>query len=77
MDSKEERAQELQETLAEFAADYPQTTISMLLGWLVGLLEYHIEQQGGDPAAEIKIDGEGSRRDITISAKNQPARGEG
>ena len=73
---KEERIEQLQEDLGNFAADYPRTTLSILAGWLVGLLEHHIEEQGGDPAAEIKIDGEGKRRDITISARIQPTKNE-
>lgn len=65
----EQRKQQILDDFSDFAAEYPRTALSMLAGLLVALLEHHVEQSGGDPALEIKIDGEGARRDITISAK--------
>lgn len=65
----EQRKQQILDDFGDFAAEYPRTALSILAGLLVALLEHHVEQSGGDPALEIKIDGEGARRDITISAK--------
>lgn len=67
MDEKEEMSQEIQEQFAAFAAEYPQSALSLVTGLFVGLLEYSIESGGGDKNNEIKIDGCGGR-DITVSA---------
>ena len=64
---KQEQHDELQDAFAAFAAEYPQSALSMITGLFVGLLEYSIKEQGGDETLEIKIDGCG-KRDITISA---------
>lgn len=65
--SKEETQEELQDAFAEFAAEYPQSALALMTGLFVGLLEYSVENAGGDPKQEIKIDGCG-KRDITVSA---------
>ena len=65
--NKEELQEELQESFAEFAAEYPQSALSLITGLFVGLLEYSIEEAGGDKNQEIKIDS-GGKRDITVSA---------
>ena len=65
---KEEKQEELQTSFAAFAAEYPKSALALITGLFVGLLEYSIEEAGGDSSAEIKIDGCG-QRDITVSAK--------
>lgn len=65
--SKEETQEELQDAFAEFAAEYPQSALALITGLFVGLLEYSVENAGGDQKQEIKIDGCG-KRDITVSA---------
>ena len=68
MSDKELKQDGLQNKLVEFAAVYPNSAIAWLIGNLVGLLEYSIEEQGGDSSKEIEIDGI-DNRDITIHAK--------
>ena len=65
--TKEERRTELENAFAEFAAEYPQTALATIIGLFVGLLTFSIEEQGGDPAQTIQIDGMGAR-DITVHA---------
>ena len=65
--SKEETQVKLQDAFTEFAAEYPKSALAMITGLFVGLLEYSVENAGGDPKQEIKIDGCG-KRDITVSA---------
>ena len=67
MTDKEERQEELQESFAAFAAEYPQSALALMTGLFVGLLEYSVAEHGGDPSKEIKIDG-GGKRDIVVSA---------
>lgn len=69
MATAEDREQQLLNELVEFSSEYPRRALSLLAGLLVGLLEHHVDEGGGDPKLEIKIDGEGKRRDITISAQ--------
>lgn len=66
--SKEEQQEALEDSFAEFAAEYPRSALSLISGLFVGLIEYVIEAEGADPSLEIKIDSCGSR-DITIAAK--------
>lgn len=68
MSDKELKQEDLQNKLVEFVAEYPNSAIAWLIGNLVGLLEYSVEEQGGDSSKEIVIDGVDSR-DITIHAK--------
>ena len=70
---KEERKEELQEAFAEFAAEYPQSALALITGLFVGLLEYSIEEQGGDKNQVIQIDGCG-KRGITVHAVPSNAR---
>ena len=65
--TKEESRTELENAFAEFAAEYPQTALATIIGLFVGLLTFSIEEQGGDPAQTIQIDGMGER-DITVHA---------
>lgn len=65
--SKEETQEELQDAFTEFAAEYPKSALALITGLFVGLLEYSVEEAGGDPKHEIKIDSCG-KRDITVSA---------
>lgn len=67
----EQREQELLDEFIEFSAEYPRKALSMVAGLLVGLLEHQVEKAGEDPALEIKIEGGGESRDITISAKTK------
>jgi hypothetical protein len=67
MKTKEQKKEEIENAVLEFASEYPNTTLAMLTGLFVGLLEFTVEQQGGDPYQEIKIDGNG-KRDITLHA---------
>lgn len=64
---KQEQQEELQDAFAAFAAEYPQSALSMITGLFVGLLEHSIKEQGGDEKLEIRIDGCG-KRNITVSA---------
>ena len=64
---KESQMEELQDAFVEFAAEYPQSALALITGLFVGLLEYSVEEQGGDKNQEIKIDGSG-KRDITVHA---------
>ena len=64
---KDDFEDDLQEMIAEFASQYPQSALAFITGIFVGLLEYNIEAAGGDPSKEIKIDS-GGKRDITIAA---------
>lgn len=68
MSDKELKQEDLQNKLVEFVSEYPNSAIAWLIGNLVGLLEYSVEEQGGDSSKEIVIDGVDSR-DITIHAK--------
>lgn len=68
MSDKELKQEDLQNKLVEFVAEYPNSAIAWLIGNLVGLLEYSVEEQGGDSSKEIVIDGV-DNRDITIHAK--------
>jgi len=75
----EQRKQELLDEFIEFSAEYPRKALGMVAGLLVGLLEHQVEEAGGDPALEIKIEGGGECRAITISAKtkvNDQAKGD-
>lgn len=67
---KEETKKKLQTEFADFAFMYPKSALSLITGLFVGLLEYSIEEAGGDKNQEIKIDGCGERN-ITISATQQ------
>jgi hypothetical protein len=64
---KEETEDELQGAFIGFASEYPKSALALITGLFVGLLEYSVEQNGGDPKNEIKIDGCG-KRGITVSA---------
>ena len=68
MTDKYERAEQLTNDFAEFAADYPQTAIELITGIFVGLLEYSVESQGGDSSVPIKLETD-DKRDITIHAR--------
>jgi len=68
MIDKELMQEDLQNKLVEFVSEYPNSAIAWLIGNLVGLLEYSVEEQGGDSSKEIVIDGV-DNRDITIHAK--------
>lgn len=68
MSDKELMQEDLQNKLVEFVSEYPNSAIAWLIGNLVGLLEYSVEEQGGDSSKEIVIDGVDGR-DITIHAK--------
>ena len=67
MSDKEQQEEELIEAFSSFAAQYPQSALSLMTGLFVGLLEHSIREQGGDETKFIKIDGCG-KRNITISA---------
>jgi len=69
MRSKEEKMAQMQEIFLSFAGEYPQSALSLITGLFVGLVEYTIEEKGGDPNVEIVIDG-GENRNITLSAIN-------
>lgn len=62
---KEEAQQEIIELVGEFASEYPSTSLALITGLFVGLLEHQVKEGGGDPTLEIKIDSSG-RRDITV-----------
>lgn len=64
---KEEVQQEIIELVGEFASEYPSTSLALITGIFVGLLEHQVKEGGGDPTLEIKIDSSG-RRDITVHA---------
>ena len=64
---KEDYEDELQETFAAFAAEYPNSALALITWLFVGLLEYSVKEQGGDEKLEIKIDGCG-KRDIIVCA---------
>lgn len=70
MNDKELMQEDLQNKLVEFVSEYPNSAIAWLIGNLVGLLEYSVEEQGVDSSKEIVIDGVDSR-DITIHATKQ------
>lgn len=63
---KEDQRKELEALFFEFAANYPQSALSLITGMFVGLLEFGIKASGGDENKEIKVYGCGNR-DITIS----------
>lgn len=65
--NKEEREDEIASAFMEFAAEYPQSALALITGLFVSLLEYSVEEQGGDKTKEIKIDGCG-KRDIVVCA---------
>ena len=65
--SKEEQESELQEAFIDFAAEYPQTALTLITGLFVGLLEHELKTRGEDHKKEIVIDG-GEFRGITIHA---------
>mgnify|MGYP001616632608 CR=1 FL=1 len=52
------------------ASSNHETAISLLTGALVGLIEFLVEGNGGDPKKEIMIDG-GENRDLTIHANKE------
>jgi hypothetical protein len=58
----------VQNAFAELAEANPQMAIATACGMLVGFIEYIAQLQGIDPATEIKIDGNGESRSITIHA---------
>lgn len=64
---KEGWAQELQDNFTEFATEYPQSALALITGLFVGLLEFSVAEQGGDPDKVIEIDGCG-KRGITVHA---------
>lgn len=68
--NKEDHENELIESFAKFAAEYPRSALSTITGLFVGHLEHSIKESGGDETLEIKIECEGGR-DITISEKRQ------
>jgi hypothetical protein len=70
MTDKERQEEALIEAFSSFAAQYPQSALSMMTGLFVGLLEHSIREQGGDETNYIKIDSCGAR-DITVSAVRQ------
>ena len=59
---KEKQQELLHDAFAEFASEYPQSALVLVTGLFVGLLEYNVEDQGGDKNREMYIDG-GTRRD--------------
>ena len=63
--TKEEQSQKLSDNFIEFAAEYPQSALVLIIGLFVGLLEHSVKEQGGDENQEIKIDGI-EKRDITV-----------
>lgn len=65
--TKQDQEDELQAAFIAYASEYPQSALALITGLFVGLLEYSVEEQGGDKNNEIKIDGCG-KRDITLSA---------
>lgn len=70
---KEAAQQEIIDSVASFADEYPSTALALLTGMFVGLLEHEIKVGGCDPSMEIRINSQG-RRDITVhSATNEPA----
>lgn len=64
---KEMWRSKLEDDFVAFAAEYPQSALSLVTGLFVGLLEHAVGSQGGDKSQEIKIDGNG-KRDITVHA---------
>ena len=64
--SKEQQAKDLAGAFTDFAAEYPQSALALITGLFVGLLEYSIEEQGGDPRQKIVIEGGEGRRNITV-----------
>ena len=68
MSDKIELEEEVQNAFAELAKINMKTALSVACGMLVGLIEYQAQLQGVDPAREIKIDGNGESRNITIHA---------
>lgn len=68
--TKEEQSKKLEDSFIEFAAEYPQSALALIIGLFVGLLEHSVKEQGGDENKEIKIDGI-EKRDITVHATKQ------
>ena len=68
MNNEEYLAEEAQDMIAELAQTNPQKAMATCCGLLVGLIEYQAKLQGYDPSKEIKIDGNGESRSITIHA---------
>ena len=64
---KESHMEELQDAFVKFAAEYPQSALALITGLFIGLLEYSVEEHGGDKNQEIKIARSG-KRDITVHA---------
>lgn len=67
MSREEKQMAQLEESFIDFAREYPQSALSLITGIFVGLVEYNIEVNGGDPNMEIFIDG-CENRNITLSA---------
>lgn len=65
---EEQMSDEAEELIAELAKTNPQKAMATCCGLLVGLLEYQATLQGFDPSKEMKIDGNGESRSITIHA---------
>jgi hypothetical protein len=65
--NKEEQTENLINEFTDFAAEYPQSALSLIIGLFVSLLEHSIKEQGGDENKAIKIDG-GEKRDVTVHA---------
>ena len=63
--SKGQQEKDLQESFIHFAAEYPQTALTLITGLFVGLLEHELKTRGEDHTKEIVIDG-GEFRGITI-----------
>lgn len=68
MNNEENLAEEAQDLIAELAKINPRRAMATCCGLLVGLLEHQAELQGIDASAEIKINGNGDSRSITIHA---------
>ena len=58
----------VQSAFAELAKANPKMAMATACGMLVGLVEYMAALHGHDASKEIKIEGDGESRSITIHA---------
>lgn len=70
--SEDELVEEIQHNFALLSQLNRDLTVSTLCGLLVGILEFYVEQEDGDPSKEIVLDSDKSFRKITIHRLEQP-----
>ena len=58
----------LEADFLDYAAEHTESALALITGLFVGLLEFSVDQAGGDMNAEIVVDGSGNR-DITVHAR--------